>query len=423
MFLYSLNEAGDMVQLALKGGRPVRDKPFPKWPVFDERELEALKKVLESGVWGIGGQYVKQLEEKFAAYQHAKYGVAVTSGTTALEISLRACGVGCGSEVITTPYTFMATATAILYVNAIPVFVDIEPDTFNIDPRRIEEAVTEKTKAILPVHIGGRPANMDEIMKIAEKHDLRVVEDACQAWGAEWRGRRTGSFGDFGCFSFQSSKNITSGEGGITVTSDQELYVKAWSLHNCGRLPQGAWYEHYLPGVNYRMTEFQAALLLFQLERLDEHTRRRMDNASYLNSKLSKIDGLKPLKNDERITRHAWHLYIFRYDPEAFGGVSKAGFAEAMKAEGIPVSVGYSKPLYREPYLEYFKKCPLSCAYYGDSMDYSKLSLPVAEKACYEEGLWLPQNVLLGSKEDMDDIIAAFEKVRENADELGSTSK
>jgi dTDP-4-amino-4,6-dideoxygalactose transaminase len=408
-----------MARLALKGGKPVRNKPFPKWPVFDEKELDALKQVLESGVWG-AGQNVKQFEERFAAYQGAKYGVAVTSGTTAIEIALRACGIGCGEEVITTPYTFMATATSILYVNAIPIFVDVEPDTYNIDPEKIEEAITEKTKAILPVHIGGRPANMSEIMKIAEKHGLHVVEDACQAWGSEWMGRRVGSFGDFGCFSFYASKNITSGEGGIIITSDQELYVKAWSLHNCGRLPEKAWYEHYLPGTNYRMTEFQAAILLVQLERLDEHTRKRAENAEYLNSKLSKIDGLKPLKKDDRITRHAWHLYIFRYDPKAFGGLSKSDFANAMRAEGIPVSIGYSKPLYKEPYLDYFKKCPLSCSNYGRIMDYSLLKLPEVEKACYTEGLWLPQSVLLGSKEDMDDIIEAIEKIKISIDELKS---
>ncbi|MEM3029262.1 MAG: DegT/DnrJ/EryC1/StrS family aminotransferase [Thermoproteota archaeon] len=407
-----------MARLALKGGKPVRDKPFSKWPVFDERELDALKRVLESGVWGAGGQNVKRFEERFAAYQDAKYGVAVTSGTTAIEIALRACGIGCGDEVITTPYTFMATATSVLYVNAIPVFVDIEPDTYNIDPEKIEEAITDKTKAILPVHIGGRPANMSAIMKVAEKHGLHVIEDACQAWGSEWMGRRVGSFGDFGCFSFYSSKNITSGEGGVIVAKDHELYVKAWSLHNCGRLPEKAWYEHYLPGTNYRMTEFQAAILLVQLERFDEHTKKRVENAEYLNRKLSNIDGLRPLKTDDRITRHAWHLYIFRYDPEAFGGLSKADFANAMKAEGIPVSVGYSKPVYKEPYLNYFKKCPLSCPSYGRVMDYSKINLPVAEKVCYIEGLWLPQNVLLGSKEDMDDIITALEKIKSNVDEL-----
>jgi dTDP-4-amino-4,6-dideoxygalactose transaminase len=407
-----------LAKLALKGGEPVRNKPFPKWPIFGESEMKALKDVLESGFWGIGGSRKKEFEEKFAAYQHAKYGIAVTSGTTALEISLRALGVGCGDEIIVPAYTFMATATAVLYVNAIPVFADIDPETYTIDPKSAESLISERTKAILPVHIGGRPADMDALLSLAKKHGLYIVEDACQAWGAEWRGTRVGAIGEIGAFSFQSSKNITSGEGGIIVTNSEELYVKAWSLHNCGRIPQGAWYEHHLPGTNYRITEFQAAILLAQMERFDEQTERRIENAKYLNSKLSKIDGIKPLKDDERVTRHAYHLYIFRFNPEAFGGISKSTLARVLQAEGIPVSVGYSKPLYKEPYLEYFKKCPLSCPYYSKPVDYSNVKMPAAEKACYQEGLWLPQYVLLGSKNDMDDIISAFEKIRENIDEI-----
>ncbi|MBS7634134.1 DegT/DnrJ/EryC1/StrS family aminotransferase [Candidatus Bathyarchaeota archaeon] len=407
-----------MAKLALKGGEPVRKKPFPKWPIFSEREMKALKDVLESGFWGVGGSRKKEFEEKFAAYQHAKYGIAVTSGTTALEISLRALGLGCGDEVIVPSYTFMATAITVLYVNAIPVFADIDPETYNIDPKSVEALISERTKAILPVHIGGRPADMDALLSLAKKHDLYIVEDACQAWGAEWKGLRVGAIGEMGAFSFQSSKNITSGEGGIIVTNSEDLYVKAWSLHNCGRMPQGAWYEHHLPGANYRMTEFQAAMLLAQMERFDEQTEKRIENARYLNSKLSKIDGIKPLKDDERITRHAYHLYIFRFNPEAFGGISKSTFARALQAEGVPASVGYSRPLYKEPYLEYFKKCPLSCPHYGKSMDYSNVKMPAAEKACYNEGLWLPQYVLLGSRDDMDDVISAFEKIKGNIDEI-----
>ncbi len=407
-----------MGKLAINGGEPVRKKQFPRWPVFDEREYEALKEVLESGVWGIGGLKKLKFEKAFAEYQHAKYGIAVTNGTAALIISLKACGIGCGDEVIVPPYTFMATITAVLDVNAIPVFADIEPDTYTLDPNDVEAHISERTKAIIPVHIGGRPANMDDLSRIARKYDLRIIEDACQAWGSEWRNRRVGSIGDLGAFSFQSSKNITSGEGGMIVTNDRDLYVKAWSLHNCGRLPGGEWYEHHLPGGNYRMTEFQAAILLVQLSRYDEHIKLRMENASYLDSKFSKIDGLKTMRRDERVTRNAYHLYILRYDPEAFNGLPKTRFAEVLRAEGIPLSPGYSRPLYKEPYINYYVKCPLSCPFYGKNIDYSKVHLPKAEKACYVEGVWLPQYVLLGSREDMDDIIAAFEKVRENIDEL-----
>ena len=232
-----------MSKLALKGGEPVRRKPFPRWPVFDEREMRALREVLESGFWGMGGKRKKEFEEKFAAYQHARYGVAVINGTAALEISLRTLGIGCGDEVIVPSYTFIATAMAVLYVNAIPIFADIEPETYTIDPESVKSLISDKTKAILPVHIGGRPADMDALLSIAKKNNLHVIEDACQAWGAEWRGRRVGAIGDMGAFSFQSSKNITSGEGGIIVTNDENLYVKAWSLHNCGRLPDKPRYE------------------------------------------------------------------------------------------------------------------------------------------------------------------------------------
>ncbi len=404
--------------LAINGGKPVRTEPFPGWPIHGDEEMEALRRVLESGVWGVYGEEKRSFEKRFAAYQDAEYGLTTTSGTTALQVCLRALGVGCGDEVIVPPYTFMATVTAVLYVNAVPVFADIEPDTYNLDPEKAESAVTEKTKALMPVHIGGRPADMDGVMDVADRHDLFVVEDAAQAWGAEWRSQRVGAIGDMGVFSFQSSKNITSGEGGMIVTNSEDLFVKAWSFHNCGRVPEGKWYEHQLPGSNLRMTEFQAAILQSQLDRLEGQTVKRMENAAYLDRELSKIDGIYPLVRGEDVTRHAYHLYIFRMDPEAFGGASKDAVADALKAEGIPASPGYSRPLYEEPYLDYFQKCPLSCPYHGEPVDYSGLKLPVTERACYREGLWLRQYELLGSRKDMEDIVQAVQKVRDNADEL-----
>ena len=339
-----------MSKLAVKGGKPVRTKPYPKWPIFDERELEALKEVLYSGVWGIGGTKKKEFEEKFAAYQDARYGVAVTNGTAALEVAFRATGIGMGDEVVMPAYMFMATASAVLYVGTLPVFVDIDPETFTIDPEKIEDAITDKTKAIVPVHIGGCPADMDSILRTAEKHDLFIVEDACQAWGTEWRGRKVGALGDMGTFSFQSSKNITSGEGGMVVTNDRKLYELCWSYHNCGRTVEGAWYQHDLLGTNLRMTEFQAAILLVQLTRLEEETKRRNENARYLSKRLSEINGVEPLKKDPRVTRHAYHLYIFKYDAEQFRGLPKDRFVQALRAEGIPYSGGY-KPLYKEKFM------------------------------------------------------------------------
>ncbi|MEM2351734.1 MAG: DegT/DnrJ/EryC1/StrS family aminotransferase, partial [Thermoproteota archaeon] len=341
----------------------------------------------------------------------------------ALEISLRALEIGCGDEVILPAYTFMATAIAVLYVNAVPVFADIDPETYTIGPKSVESLISDKTKAIIPVHIGGRPADMDSLISIARREGIYIIEDACQAWGAEWRGWRVGAIGNIGAFSFQSSKNITSGEGGIVVTNDEDLYLRAWSLHNCGRLPDKSWYEHYFPGSNYRMTEFQAAILLAQMERFDEQTERRISNATYLTSKLSRIDGIKTLKRDKRVTRNPYHLYIFKVDPEALGSVSKSIIARALQAEGIPVSVGYSKPLYKEAHLKYFERCPLSCRYYAKQVNYSSIMLPATERACYYEGLWIPHYVLLGSREDMDDIVHAIEKIVENKEELKEASK
>lgn len=408
-----------MSKLAVKGGEPTRRKPFPKWPVFDDRELEAIKEVLQSGVWGIGGKKKKEFEEKFAAYQDAKYGVAVTNGTAALETALRAADIAVGDEVIMPAFTFMATATAILHVGGLPVFADIEPDTYTLDPKKMEDAITDKTKAVLPVHIGGRPANMDDIVKIARRNDLAVIEDACQAWGAEWRGKRVGAIGDLGTFSFQSSKNITSGEGGIVVTNEKRLYELCWSYHNCGRVMGGEWYRHDIPGTNLRMTEFQAAILLVQLTRLEEHTRTRNKNASHLSEMLSKIDGVEPLKQDSRVTNHAHHLFIFRYDAEEFEGLPKRKFAEALRAEGIPCNPGYN-PLYKEAFMLSPANLRSLRQVYGQKADYSRIRLPVTEKACYEEALWFYQNMLLGTIEDMDDIARAICKIKENARELAS---
>lgn len=403
-----------MSQLAMDGGEKVRTKPFPGWPVWDEMELNALKAVLESERWGIGNSKVEEFEEKFAARVGVKYGVCVTSGTTALEIALKAAGVGSGDEVIVPPYTFMATATAVLMANAIPIFADIDPDTYNIDPVQMEKAITDRTKAIIPVHIAGCPADMDRIMEIAKKHSLIVIEDCAQAHEAEWRGQKVGSIGDMGCFSFQSSKNLCAGEGGFITANNQELADKCWSFHNCGRIRTGEWYEHHVVGSNFRMTGWQAAILLVQMERLEEQTETRNRNALYLSEKLREIDGIRPAKRDERVTKHAYHLYIFRYDADKFGGQPRSLFLKALSAEGIPCSPGYN-PLYKHDLFKApIQKCPLSCGYYKGKVDYTKVYCPVTENACNEEGVWLTQNMLLGDQKDMDDITAAIIKIKES---------
>jgi dTDP-4-amino-4,6-dideoxygalactose transaminase len=397
------------MKLAIRGGTPVRTKPFTKWPVFDEREEKALIEVLRSGNWGrITGKKNEEFEEKFSQFVGVSYGITCVNGTAALEIALRAVGVERGDEVIVPAYTFIATASSCILVGATPVFVDIDPNTYNIDPEKVEQAITTKTKAIIPVHIGGCPSNMDKILAIARKYNLLVIEDAAQAHGAEWKGKKVGSLGDIATFSFQASKNINAGEGGIIVTNNKKFADLSWSLMNVGRVKTGGWYDHPILGWNYRMTEFQAAILLVQLERIEEQMRTREENAKYLTEQLKKIEGISPLVPDDGVTRHAYHLYIFRYNKDAFKGLRREEFLKALNAEGIPASSGYV-PLYKFPAITQWPY---------NERKYNDLYLPVTEKACFEEGVWLTQNILLGTKEDMDDIVEAINKIKENVDEL-----
>jgi len=409
-----------MEKLALLGGKPVRTKPFVEWPVFGDAERRNLLRVFESGKWWYG-ETVKEFEEKYAAYQDAKFGITCVNGTAALEIALVACGIGAGDEVIVPPYTFVATASAVLKVNAIPVFVDIDIDTFNIDVSQIEAAITNKTKAIMPVHFAGLPADMDAINRIAKKHGLKVIEDAAHAWGTKWKGKGAGALGDCGGFSFQMSKNITSGEGGIVLTDSEEISLQARSYSNVGRGVGTPWYEHYILAGNYRMTELQAAILLAQLERLPAQVKKREANAQILDAELSKIEGIKILKRDKRVTQRSYHLYIVRYDQQGFGGLPREKFCQAVQAEGVPMYGGYPHPVYRNPLFlrrgKGPKFCPLSCPYYGKDLDYSKVFCENAERAC-KEALWLRHSILLGTRRDMLAVARAIRKVRENVKAL-----
>lgn len=403
-----------MLQLAIIGGKPTRSKAFPKWPKWDEQEIEAVTEVVKSGQWGRRhGSKVKRFEEAFASYHGARYGICVNSGTSALRLALQAVGISPGDQVIVPAYTFIATASAVLELGAVPVFADINSSTYNIEPAEIDRLVNVKTKAVIPVHFGGRAVDMDEITARSEKYNLSVVEDAAQAWGSEWMGKKVGTLGDVGAFSFQSSKNITAGEGGIILTNQDELAKLCKSFSNCGRLEDSPWYEHHYLGGNVRMTEFQAAILLVQLQRYEEMKKIREQNAYFLHQQLSEIQGIQPLEKDERITANSCHLYIFRYHKEEFGGVPKQRFIEALKAEGIPVSPGYSLPLYEQPL---FKNRAFGPG--GQSLDlgvdYNEISLFGTETACYREAVWLTQNVLLGTQEDMVDIVKAICKIREN---------
>lgn len=395
-----------MSSLALFGGQPVRKKPFPSWPPVTTPLKEALLSTLESGVWGVGSQVINDFEAAFAQFQGARYCISTSSGTAALWVTLKAAGVAAGDEVIIPPYTFIATATAVLMANAVPVFVDVDPDTFNLDPALIEEAITDRTRVIMPVHMAGNPANMDEILRVARKHNLHVIEDAAQAHGAEWNHQPVGALGLGGIFSFQSSKNMAAGEGGAIVSNDETFIDNCFSYYNCGRVREGAWYEHRVAGGNFRLNAFAASILLAQLETISEDMARRDSNRSLLDEALGQIEGLTPVKTYSPTTRSANHIYLLKYHSPAFHGLSREVFFKAMQAEGIYTYAGY-RPLYKESlFTDEIGEYP-----WLESDRFSQLQLPVTERLCNEEAVWLKQIYLLGTEEDTRDIIDAFEKV------------
>ncbi|MDD3925729.1 MAG: DegT/DnrJ/EryC1/StrS family aminotransferase [bacterium] len=414
-------ESSIMKRLAIHGGIPVRsEKSFPAWPVFGHEERARLMEVFESGKWWYG-EKVKEFEEKYAAFHDAKYSVTCTNGTAALETALLACGIGAGDEVIVPPYTFIATASAVLKANAIPVFADIEPDTCNLDPEDVERKITDKTRAIIPVHLGGLPVDMDAFCELAKKYNLVLIEDACHSWGSKWQDKGTGAIGDCGVFSFQMSKNITSGEGGILLTDNGDIADRARSYTDCGRIKGGAWYEHYFFGSNLRMTELQAGILLGQLERLEEQTLKRERNAAYLGELLQDIPGIGLMRRDPRVTRRSYHMYIFRFLSEQWPGVSRDRFLEALRAEGIPCSSGYPKPLYKNHLYQQMGEgaasCPVTCPYHGRTVDYGNVMCPNTELIC-REACWIPHTVLLAEEPDMKDIAEAIKKIWEHRKEL-----
>jgi dTDP-4-amino-4,6-dideoxygalactose transaminase len=396
--------------LALYGGPKTIDKEFP-WPVFDQVEVDAVARVVQSGDWANPNcdGLVAEFEKEFASFCGASYAITCVNGSVALRLSLMACGVRPGDEVIIPPYTFIATASIVAEANCVPVFADIEPDTYNLDPSAVEKAITLRTRAIIPVHFAGQACNMDAISEIAKRHGLKVIEDACHGHGGEYKGRKLGSIGDAGCFSFQSSKNLTCGEGGIVITSDEKIANMVDSLRNVGRVKGGQWYEHHFLGCNYRITQLQTVLLSHQLKRLDEQIRRRNENGLYLNSLLEKIPGIRPLTRGHGETLHTYHLYIFRYDKSYFGNLPKKEFAGMLAAEGVPSFMGYPEPLYKQPV---FQQKNFMCYAIPDYVDYAGVCCPVTEKACYEEAVWILQHAMLGTREDMEKFAAAILKIQ-----------
>jgi dTDP-4-amino-4,6-dideoxygalactose transaminase len=398
-----------MAKLAIAGGTPVRTSVFPRWPQFDNREKEAVLAVLESRNWGgypFPNQLAGLLGQRFAAHQDAKHALCAANGTVTLEIALSAAGIGAGDEVIVPAYTFEATAAPVIKSGAIPVFVDILPDTYCINPMAAQDALTSRTRAIMPVHLAMNMADMDAISALAARHGLKVIEDCAHAHGAKWRNRGAGSIGDAGSFSMQSSKLITAGEGGIVTTGNDEMFELCQSYANCGRASPTDRFRHRMLGFNYRMTEFQAALLLAQLERLPEQTRLRAVHGARLGEGLSRIPGISLLRKDERLTTQAIYQFIFKYDSRAFGGAPRDRFVAALEAEGIPSDGLFYEPIYR------------SMLFPVDPRRWVGTRCPVSERAAYSESVWLPHQLLLGGPEDVDQIVEAVEKIHRNVDEL-----
>lgn len=408
---------------AILGGKPVRTQKPVAWPIYDEHEDKALLDTLHTGKWFRGsGKNVATFEQTFAKAAGAKNCVATNSGTSALFSSLNAVGVSAGDEVIVAPYTFIATVNVILLHHALPIFVDTDPETFQINPAKIEAAITDRTAAILPVHLGGSPADMDGILAVAKKHNLPVVEDTCQSHLGEWRGKKLGTLGDTGCFSFQASKNLNCGDGGAVLTNNDRLAERCYSFHNNCRsrqFPETDWNSRSSRGGNLRMTEFQAAILLAQFARLESQMQTREQNAIYLRSIIKYIPGITPTKTYEGCTRNAYHLFMYSYDKEKFAGLSRKQFLKALAAEGITCHNGYEM-LNKEPFIQETLKTKsyqrlFPTATLSGWLD--RTQCPANDKLS-EISCWFPQTVLLGPRSDMDQIAEAMRKIQAHAGEI-----
>jgi dTDP-4-amino-4,6-dideoxygalactose transaminase len=412
-----------MGKLALTGGKPVRTKPFAPWPVYDRKEARAIQQVLKSRNWGgypFPNAHASAFAQRFAEFHRAKYGVAVANGTVAIEVALKAVGLQAGDEVVVPAYTWEGTVGPVLQLNAVPVFVDIDSETYCLDAKLIEKAITNKTRVILPVHLAMNFADLDAIGRLARQHHLLVIEDCAHAHGGQWKKKGAGATGDMGCFSFQSSKLMTAGEGGAVITSKLEFLERAQSYVNCGRASETDKFAHRLIGFNYRMTEFQAVILEVQLGRLARQASLRQRNMEYFESRIRGTPGLALLKRDRRITRVAAYQYVFKFLPEHFEGIGRAAFLGALEKEGIPCDGLFYEPVYKSalfpvkateyPALSWGRENPIDLR--------SLYNCPVSERAAYQESVWLPHHIFLGSRKDVDDIADGVLKVCENFQEL-----
>jgi dTDP-4-amino-4,6-dideoxygalactose transaminase len=428
-----------MSNLALLGGPKAVPRSWWGWPVHDEAEAAGLTRVLESGKWWLyaygGGprpdgsasadiSEVEQFERDFAAAHFVKHCYAVTSGTTALELALQACDIGPGDEVITTAYTFVASSSAILSRCALPVFVDIEPDTYNLDPARIAEAISAKTRAIEVVHLGGEICDMEAIRALARRHELKVIEDAAQATGSILEGKQgAGGLGDVGTYSFQASKVVTAGEGGACAAQDDQLAERLWSYRNCGRSKTGVWYEHSRMGHNYRLGEFQGAILRAQLARLPAQCQTRQRNYESFLAKIAGLPGFAPRKLRSDAAQRCLSVFILTFTGEGWDGLRRDGVLEALRAEGVPATLGYGWATYRNPAFLNLQQALGSRAFafgierFPEWLQYAE-RCPATERACSERAIFMPHALLLGSEADMQVLADAFAKVYEHRAEL-----
>lgn len=425
-----------MNKLAIKGGKPQRNtliNPWPKWPVWGKEEEVALVEVLNSGIWSYNGPKEAEFNKRFAEYTGVRHAICAVNGTVTLQIALEALGIGVGDEVIVPGLTWQATAATVIDVNATPILVDVLEDTWCLDPKEVEKAITPRTKAIIPVHLYGAFADMDAIMELAKKHNLYVIEDCAHKHGGEWNGKKAGSIGNIGSFSYQLSKHLTAGEGGSVTTNDLALAEKLDALRNVGRRPEGDSLigadkgigdygddGNFIQSGNYRITEFQAAILVEGLKRLPAQNATRDTNGEYLNGLLKEIPGIKPLKRDARETKKAYFNFAFRYFKDDFKGLSVEKFRSALEAElGIVVDACYEPLNQCSLYVPHTKPArhKLSPDYWK-AIDPKRFSLPVCERLFKEESVCLHHKVLMGTKEDMDLIAAAIKKIYQNAGEL-----
>lgn len=410
-----------MPKLAIAGGPAEASelaRRVPNWPRPSKADEAALLEVLRSGKWCriYPGSKAEEFEREFSKYHDARHGISVSNGTVALELALKTLGIGLGDEVVVPAVTFIATASAVTEVGGVPVFADVDPETGTMSPSSLESSITERTKAVVVVHYGGYPSNFDEILPLVRKHGLFLVEDCAHAHGTEWKGRKVGAIGDMGCFSFQESKSLAAGEGGIVLTNDDKLADRAKLIHNIGRVVGRPGYEHYILSSNYRLSEFQAALLLSKLKDLPQEVEVKHSNGEYLASKLRKVGGVDPLRRDERVTKRGYYFFVMRYDKNEFNGLPKGKFIECLNAEGVPAGPAYGMPLYKQPA---FRKENLRAAVPKgvDFPDYEALRLPGAEEFTSKEVV-IPHEVLLVEREYIDLIVNSVKKIKENTDEV-----